>query len=130
MSDDEGPGSAKKAKTTGNSVLPPCPYGSRCYRKNPQHFKEYSHGDRSHDNTPGSSKSTVQIDTSKLPPCKYGAACYRKNLLHFAEFSHPISGGSSITGSGLPADSSGSDTDVYSDGEEAENEVEKVLLNL
>ena len=25
------------------ATLPPCPYGSNCYRKNPQHFKEFSH---------------------------------------------------------------------------------------
>ena len=24
-------------------VLPPCPYGAACYRKNPQHFREFSH---------------------------------------------------------------------------------------
>ncbi|XP_055351629.1 tyrosyl-DNA phosphodiesterase 1-like [Paramacrobiotus metropolitanus] len=26
-----------------NGSLPSCPYGSRCYRQNPQHFKEFSH---------------------------------------------------------------------------------------
>ena len=26
---------------------PPCKYGDKCYRQNPQHFRDYSHGSQS-----------------------------------------------------------------------------------
>jgi aprataxin and PNK-like factor len=81
--------------------------GSKCYRKNPAHFKEYSHSD------PVSTSITPKVvttglliirifflklycfnfflDTDKtLPVCPFGATCYRKNLLHFAQYSHPF----------------------------------------
>jgi hypothetical protein len=38
----DGPSPKKKAKATD---LPVCPYGSKCYRNNPQHLKEFSHAD-------------------------------------------------------------------------------------
>jgi len=83
--------------------------GSKCYRKNPAHFKEFSHSDP----TPASSTTTTtpqvtttglskskfflvkhrlfDLDSNKtLPVCPFGATCYRKNLLHFAEYSHPF----------------------------------------
>lgn len=53
--------------------------GSKCYRKNPAHFTEFSHVD-----------STTSSTTSSLPVCPFGATCYRKNLMHFAEYSHPF----------------------------------------
>ncbi|CAF0806477.1 unnamed protein product [Rotaria sp. Silwood1] len=68
--------------------LPACPYGSTCYRKNPAHFKEYSHSD-----TAATSSTTTEVKATNnktLPVCPFGATCYRKNLLHFAEFSHPF----------------------------------------
>ncbi|XP_033761484.1 uncharacterized protein LOC117343249 [Pecten maximus] len=107
---------AKKAKT--DSSLPVCPYGARCYRKNPQHFKEFIHDSKDDGATAGSSRSGVSdyldlsTDMSNLPACKYGASCYRKNLLHFAEFSHPTTLISKIT------DDDGSDTDELSDSED------------
>ena len=107
--------------------LKECPYGARCYRKNPDHFAEFSHpkkakGDDSDDNdstdSPApkaavASKTTVtaKIDDTGLPPCKYGASCYRKNLMHFAEFSHPTA----VTDKVVASDDSGNDTDVISD---------------
>ncbi|XP_048239190.1 uncharacterized protein LOC124148675 [Haliotis rufescens] len=99
----DGPSAAKKAKTD----LPKCPYGSRCYRKNPQHFLDFDHPkDGEKDPKP------KLPDSTSLPPCQYGAKCYRKNLLHFAEFSHP-------TSSGVAADAgSGSDTDVVDSDED------------
>ena len=86
-SSDEPP----KKKLKGGHSLPTCPYGEKCYRKNPQHFKEYLHPDKnktrtSSDDAPASSSA----NTSDLPPCKYGVNCYRKNLLHFAEYWHPF----------------------------------------
>lgn len=106
MADDIGMPAAKKVKTDSKTHLPECPYGAKCYRKNPQHLKEYLHADKG-------DAGTKHIDTSKLPVCSFGAKCYRKNLLHFAEYSHPTSGGTHD----LPSDS-GSDTDVYSDDNE------------
>ncbi|VDI48852.1 Hypothetical predicted protein, partial [Mytilus galloprovincialis] len=103
----DGPSPKKKAKATD---LPVCPYGSRCYRKNPQHFKEFSHADD--DNKPSSSKpkdALSLVDSTSLPVCKYGANCYRKNLLHFAEFSHPTA----VTSTDMT--DSGNDTDPLSD---------------
>ncbi|CAF1352093.1 unnamed protein product [Rotaria sp. Silwood1] len=80
--------STSPVKKTKLDVLPQCPYGSKCYRKNPAHFNEYSHSDSvSISVTP----KVVTTDTSKtLPVCPFGATCYRKNLLHFAEYSHPF----------------------------------------
>ena len=56
---------------------PVCPYGNKCYRKNPIHFKEYDHpaakaatSDSSSDES-ASQVAPVQIDTSKLPPCPF-----------------------------------------------------------
>ncbi|XP_062589325.1 uncharacterized protein LOC134250975 [Saccostrea cucullata] len=102
---------AKKPKT---SALPVCPYGARCYRKNPEHFKEFSHpptktdASSSDDGTNDDTKPS--LNDKSLPPCKYGASCYRKNLLHFAEYSHPTV---------IKSKDSGSDTDpIESDEEE------------
>ncbi|CAF3723235.1 unnamed protein product [Rotaria sordida] len=80
--------SAHPAKKVKLEDLPLCPYGSNCYRKNPAHFKEYSHSD-----TASSSTTTSEVkptNNKTLPVCPFGATCYRKNLLHFAEFSHPF----------------------------------------
>ncbi|KAI8516100.1 hypothetical protein Bbelb_069130 [Branchiostoma belcheri] len=102
---DGGPAS-KKLKTSDSDDLPLCPYGASCYRKNPQHFKEFRH--------PKDGETSQAVDrtdlsavasTSGLPPCKYGANCYRKNLLHFAQFSHPTTGGE-------PQDSDDTDTEL------------------
>ena len=82
---------AKKAKT---DFRKPCPYGAVCYRKNPVHFKEFSHpGDKDHQQTAEKDKATTAGPVGPtpgvpLPPCKYGVHCYRTNLLHFAEYSH------------------------------------------
>lgn len=117
---------ATKTKKTKADQLPECPYGARCYRKNPQHFLEYSHPKKSKTDTSDSDAADVvdgpsrvklpTTDDSALPPCKYGAKCYRKNLMHFAEYSHPTKVVDSVS-----ADSgkdSSSDTDQLSDDEE------------
>lgn len=119
---------AKKAKA---STLPTCPYGARCYRKNPEHFKEFLHPPKqtadsdtastsdSNDLDNGSNKTDIKTKTKpslpdgkNLPPCKYGASCYRKNLLHFAEFSHPTA----VVKNGTTG--SGSDTDTIDSDDE------------
>lgn len=109
---------ATATKKTKADPVQECPYGARCYRKNPQHLAEFSHpkkaksDDDSSDTTDGPSSSSPSDDSS-LPPCKYGAKCYRNNLLHFAEYSHP-------TKKDVSNDSnSGDDTDPVSDEDKA-----------
>lgn len=100
-----------------------CPYGERCYRKNPKHFKEFAHPSKDgKDHVKIKDTEAKKIDTSKLPPCPYGANCYRKNLVHFAEYSHPTRDGA--TSAEVPAISDGSDTEsCHSDAEGNEDEV-------
>lgn len=112
---------AKKAKA---STLPTCPYGARCYRKNPEHFKEFLHPPKQTTDTASTSDSNDSTKRAKtktkpslpdgknLPPCKYGASCFRKNLLHFAEFSHPTAVVKKVT------TGSGSDTDPIDSDDE------------
>ncbi|KAL5007522.1 hypothetical protein ScPMuIL_016328 [Solemya velum] len=111
---------AKKAKT--DSTVPMCPYGARCYRKNPAHFKEYNHPPKDGGGGSTSADDVLKhddIDASKLTPCPFGASCYRKNLLHYAEYSHPTTGGSSTTTKGDDSgNGSGNDTDVVSSDED------------
>ncbi|UJR36762.1 hypothetical protein I4U23_029477 [Adineta vaga] len=78
---------AKKAKL---DTLPLCPYGTTCYRKNPDHFKEYSHSDPTLSSTTTTSEEAKPATNKSLTVCPFGATCYRKNLLHFAEFTHPF----------------------------------------
>ena len=114
---DQGPPS-KKAKT---GAVPLCPYGERCYRKNPQHFKDFAHPkkDGKTDDKTKNNVTVTKIDPKKLPPCPFGAGCYRKNLIHFAEYSHPTSGagpsGVNVDSSDEEDDDAGSssNTDVY-----------------
>jgi hypothetical protein len=79
--------------------------GSKCYRKNTAHFKEYSHSDTT---SPSTTPKVIEtglmkiyflvgnfvyliLDTkTTLVVCPFGATCYRKNLLHFATYSHPF----------------------------------------
>lgn len=124
---------AKKAKT--DSSVPMCPYGARCYRKNPAHFKEYSHPPKDGTSASTSADDVLKhddIDTGKLTPCPFGASCYRKNLLHYAEYSHPTSGGGSSKTNTKADDSgneSGNDTDVMSSDEE-DDKVSIALIDL
>lgn len=48
------------------------------FRKNPLHFKEYSHSDREED----------EEEDSEKPECEYGTSCYRKNPAHLKEYKH------------------------------------------
>lgn len=38
-----GDSSKRISETSSSQALPPCKYGSKCYRKNPDHLKEFSH---------------------------------------------------------------------------------------
>ncbi|KAG5453037.1 tyrosyl-DNA phosphodiesterase 1 [Clonorchis sinensis] len=39
----ESPERKKLRLSAFEKALPPCPYGEKCYRKNPKHFEEFSH---------------------------------------------------------------------------------------
>ncbi len=83
----EGPGSKRTfIDLTGDasSSLPPCKYGAECYRKNPAHFKEFSHPDPATKlGAAGSSKSEVSSSHElgagygfylvRVPGIKYGS---------------------------------------------------------
>lgn len=69
--------SGKKGKNQRSKKLPKCSYGKSCYRKNPDHLKEYSHSD--HESSD---------DDNEKPECPYGTSCYRQNLEHKAEYKH------------------------------------------
>ncbi len=70
------------------------------FRKNPVHFREYSHdfaaaADGSGSEGEGSVKEEedVQKDESRRKPvCPYGANCYRQNPAHRREYAHPKEG--------------------------------------
>ncbi|XP_014473170.1 PREDICTED: aprataxin and PNK-like factor isoform X3 [Dinoponera quadriceps] len=58
-----------------------CTYGTRCYRKNPNHKNNYSHpGDADYD------ADADEVDNRE--ECPYGNKCYRKNPQHKAQFKH------------------------------------------
>lgn len=81
----------------------PCPYGSSCYRKNPQHFQESSHpGDSDYEE-----EETEDGEDDERPECPYGTHCYRKNPLHKKEYKHTKSPPKS------PADDDDEDEDKY-----------------
>lgn len=95
---------------------PQCPHGRTCYRTNPQHFRDYSHGEQSTagmDEIAGSSTpvrmpvikkcATIAVDSeSKMgdslvsgadsgaqrPLCPNGSMCFRKDPVHFKAFRH------------------------------------------
>ncbi|KAL4222664.1 hypothetical protein ACF0H5_018705 [Mactra antiquata] len=122
---------ASAAKKTKATDIPECPYGARCYRKNPQHLIEFSHPKKSKtdddkNDTPDAADDAVDgpsktpslptTDDSSLPPCKYGAKCYRKNLMHFAEFSHPTKIVANVTADSDTDELTDDDTNVQKKG--------------
>src|SRR5690348_8041502 len=98
----------KKGKTEDESdhdqpkSKPVCSYGSKCYRKNAQHFEEYDHPSDDQEGqvptkeeteeTDNNNQTPVQQSTAhqQLPVCKYGKNCYRTNPEHVAQYSHPL----------------------------------------
>lgn len=71
--------SRKDAPKPDRVLREKCIYGTRCYRKNPNHKTNYSHpGDRDYD----------EVDNRE--ECPYGVKCYRKNLRHKAQYKHTI----------------------------------------
>eukprot|EP00731_Ephydatia_muelleri_P027714 Em0019g587a len=64
MESTAGPGSMEStAATKPPSSLPVCPYGDKCYRKNPAHFREFSHTAATPSGGPADEK----------PECPYGS---------------------------------------------------------
>jgi len=59
--------------------LPRCPYGSKCYRQNPQHKLDYDHS---------ADPDPVAEAPSTAPHCPFGWQCYRKNPAHRAAEYH------------------------------------------
>ncbi|XP_034232000.1 aprataxin and PNK-like factor [Thrips palmi] len=112
--DDEGTSSPKRSVTpdttrttvadtindpilvTNGMASPPatrksCFYGSSCYRKNPQHRRDFAHpGDADFSDAGGSATSSTGGSPANdvRPLCEYGTACYRKNPQHRRDFRH------------------------------------------
>ncbi|KAL5463375.1 hypothetical protein EMCRGX_G032268 [Ephydatia muelleri] len=79
MESTAGPGSMEStAATKPPSSLPVCPYGDKCYRKNPAHFREFSHTAATPSGGPADEK----------PECPYGTDCYRQNPTHRTQYKH------------------------------------------
>ncbi len=64
-------------------------------RKNPVHFKEYSHdfaaAESESEEGDGGEVEEEKDEVSK-PVCPYGPSCYRKNPAHHREYAHPKEG--------------------------------------
>ncbi|XP_039255669.2 aprataxin and PNK-like factor isoform X1 [Styela clava] len=74
---------APSPASTSNLLRSSCAFGSSCYRKNPTHFREFSHPGDADYIDPGTSD-----DDSNRPECPYGTSCYRKNPLHKKQYRH------------------------------------------
>lgn len=73
----------KKVRQLKSKHRPPCMFGKKCYRKNPEHFAEFSHpGDVSYDE-----QSDLDEEDEK-PDCPYGNNCYRTNVSHLKQYRH------------------------------------------
>ena len=93
ISDEEDEEEADKeninvAAKNSKSVRPACPYGAKCYRKNPLHREEESHpGDDDYqDPTPADQED--EGDEEDRPECEYGLDCYRQNPQHRKDYKH------------------------------------------
>ncbi|XP_068681989.1 aprataxin and PNK-like factor [Montipora foliosa] len=80
IDDDDDDDDDDERETT---KLPLCPHGRNCYRRNPAHFKEYSHSVK-HSKADNEGDS----DSENRPECPYGTSCYRKNPQHKRDFKH------------------------------------------
>ncbi|KAK4885217.1 hypothetical protein RN001_001488 [Aquatica leii] len=80
--DKDATANDNKASTSKNEKVRRdyCMYGAECYRKNNEHFAEYSHpGDSDYESDPNDDR----------PICSYGASCYRSNKDHRKSYKHP-----------------------------------------
>lgn len=56
-------------------------------RKNPAHFKEYSHPNKDDDDEEDGEAAAADSDDDR-PECPYGTSCYRRNPQHKRDFKH------------------------------------------
>ncbi|NXO02831.1 APLF factor, partial [Rhinopomastus cyanomelas] len=100
----------------------PCMYGTGCYRKNPVHFKQFSHPS---DNDYHEMETVTEDTNDSRPQCPYGTACYRKNPQHKLEYKHSTSPGKRCDKKGDASDDESNEydlTDSFIDDEEEECE--------
>jgi len=69
-----------------------CPFGSACYRKNPQHRQDEAHpGDDDFKDpvatVPQDDNADDNADDDR-PECEYGTDCYRQNPQHRKDYRH------------------------------------------
>lgn len=74
--------SSEAKKSTDEQKI--CKFGAKCYRTNPDHFKQFQHPKKKQQDDPEKAKQT-----SAKPICIFGSKCYRKSSVHQANFSHP-----------------------------------------
>lgn len=64
-----GDSSNRISETSSSQALPPCKYGSKCYRKNPDHLKEFSHPSAANDSNENA-RGRKPTKQEKSPPMK------------------------------------------------------------
>ena len=78
-------------------------------RKNPAHFREYSHDLTANS---GSEEDSEEDSGSSKPVCQYGAKCYRQNPAHLRECYHPPKGKAAVTSRTRPKRSEASKSEM------------------
>jgi hypothetical protein len=91
--DDEATPSTSASSKTTTDTRKICQYGAKCYRTNPDHFKQFQHPSstkptKTTTEAESTSKKNGAESTTK-PPCAFGAKCYRTSSVHLATYSHP-----------------------------------------
>ena len=107
-SDAGGDSDATDGGYSAPKERPMCPYGATCFRKNPDHFKEFRHGDeRDEKYAPkpeakaSPRKAPVDDKEEEAPPaaatkraadgrplCPHGKMCFRTAAVHLTTFAH------------------------------------------
>lgn len=64
----------------------PCEFSRNCYRKNPNHLRDYSHPTDPDWWNP--LEREIDPDLDPRPECEYGLLCYQKNEVHRIKYSH------------------------------------------
>ncbi|CAG9856203.1 unnamed protein product [Phyllotreta striolata] len=80
-----------------------CWYGETCYRRNPNHKKDFSHPCDS---------DYEESDQSIVAPCPFGDSCYRTNLNHRKQYKHSKPPAPKPQPPANPVNDSNSDEDV------------------
>ncbi|XP_064483702.1 aprataxin and PNK-like factor [Ornithodoros turicata] len=85
VSDEDIPLQSEKRQSKRQAA---CKYGSKCFRKNAEHKKQFSHNE-TEDSEQEHSEEGESSEADEKPLCQYGADCYRRNATHLKEFRHP-----------------------------------------